>query len=106
VLVVWLSLVLALLLVASATFMATSRGIQLFRDFKRLGSGIEQELRRIERASGHIQLHLDAAARSGDELHAATARLSRSRAKLNVLLAAIADVRAAIGLVTAFAPRK
>jgi hypothetical protein len=105
-LIVWISLAVSVVLVALATIRATRRGLRLFRDAKGLGAEIEQEVRRIETASGEIQVHLEAAERSSEALSAATARLGRSRARLNVLLAEISDVRTSIRLVLAFAPRK
>ena len=105
-LIVWISLAVSVVLVAVATIRATRQGLRLFREAKGLGGQVQQEVRRIETASGEIQGHLEAAERSSEALSAATARLARSRARLNVLVAAISDVRTSIRLVLAFAPRK
>ena len=53
-----------------------------------------------------IEGHLTAASRSGDALRDVAERLAVSRARLNVLLAAYADARAALAKVTGVLPRK
>jgi hypothetical protein len=104
--VVWLALALSLVAVAVALTMTTRRGIALYRDFKRLGTVMSDELASIERRAGDIEGHLAAATASGEALAVAAARLADSRARLNVLLAAIADARTTVSRVTAFLPRK
>jgi hypothetical protein len=103
---VWLALIIALVLtIASAVFL-TLRGIEAFRTFKRLSVVAGAELERIATASGEIERHLALAAESGTQLEASLARLRSSRAQLNVLTSAIADVRAAVGRVTGVMPHK
>jgi hypothetical protein len=103
---VWLALIIALVLtIASAVFL-TLRGIEAFRTFKRLSAVAGAELERIAAASGEIERHLALAAESGTQLEASLARLRSSRAQLNVLTSAIADVRAAVGRVTGVMPHK
>jgi hypothetical protein len=104
--VVWLALAVSLVAVAVAVTMTTRRGIALYRDAKRLAGVTGDELTSIERRAGDIERHLTAAERSGEALSAATASLAVSRARLSVLLEAIADVRAAVGRVTPYLPRK
>jgi tRNA threonylcarbamoyladenosine modification (KEOPS) complex Cgi121 subunit len=102
----WLSLIFALVLTVAAAIYATLKGLEAFRAFKRLGGAIGSELSRIEAATGQIERHLELAAESGTTLEASLARLRASRARLNVLTSALADVRAAVGRVTAVVPRK
>jgi hypothetical protein len=102
----WLALIIALVLTVASAIFATRRGLKAFRDLKRLGRGVGGELDRIATASGEIERHLALAAESGTQLDASLTRLRASRARLNVLLAAIADVRAAVGRVTGLVPRK
>jgi hypothetical protein len=104
--VVWLALALSLLAVAVSTVFAVVRGIDLLRAFRSLGRGVGRELAAIDRATGEIEGHLAAAARSGDALRVSLARLRRSRAELNVLRSALADARAAAGRLTALWPSK
>jgi hypothetical protein len=103
---VWLALAASVIAVIAATTVTTLRGIELFRAFRAVGADVGDEVTSIERTTRKIEGHLAAAARSGDALSAAVARLAISRARLNVLLAALADVRAAVTRITAVMPRK
>jgi hypothetical protein len=102
----WLSLVLAVAVVIGSTVYATLKGIEAFRAFKELGRKTGPELERISESSAAIEGHLLLATESGTQLDASLARLRTSRARLNVLTAAIADVRASLDRVTSFIPRK
>jgi len=102
----WLALMIALVLTVASAIYVTLQGLEAFRNFKRLGRGVGDELDRITRASGEIERHLALAAESGTQLEASLARLRSSRARLNVLTSALADVRAAVGRVTGVVPRK
>jgi len=102
----WLALILALVLTVAAVTYATLKGLEAFRGVKRLGRAMESDLERITAATEEIERHLELAAESGTTLEASLIRLRASRARLNVLIAAIADVRAAVGRVTAVVPRK
>ena len=104
--IVWLALIIALVLTVASAIFVTLRGLEAFRAFKRLSRGIAGELERIAATSGEIERHLALAAESGTQLEASLARLQPSRARLNVLTSAIADVRAAVGRVTGVVPRK
>jgi len=103
---VWLALIIALALTIASAIFLTLRGLEAFRNFKRLSVVAGAELERIEAASGEMERHLALAAESGTQLEASLARLRSSRAQLNVLMAAIADVQAAVGRVTGVVPRK
>jgi hypothetical protein len=102
----WLALVVFLLLIAASAIFAVLKGLELWRAFKELGRRVTDELDGITRATREIELHLQAAATSGTALDASVQRLGRSRARLNVLTSALADVRASVGRVTAVMPRK
>ena len=101
-----LALIFALVLTVAAAIYATLKGLEAFRAFKRLGSLAGGELDRISAATSEIERHLELAAESGTRLEASLERLRASRARLNVLTSALADVRAAVGRVTAVVPRK
>ena len=102
----WLALVIALVLTIAPAIFATLRGLEAFRSFKQLGRTVGSELDRIETATGEVERHLALAAESGTQLEASLTRLRASRARLNVLTSALADVRAAVGRFTAVYPRK
>jgi hypothetical protein len=102
----WLALIVALVLTVSAAVYSTLRGVEAFRAFKQLGRTVGGELDRIEAATDRIERELALAAEGGTKLEAALARLRASRTRLNVLTSALADVRAAVGRITAVVPRK
>jgi len=102
----WLALIIALVLTVASAIYLTLQGLEAFRAFKRLGRRLGGELEKITTASGEIERHLALAAESGTQLEASLARLRSSRAQLNVLTSALADVRAAVGRVTGLVPRK
>ena len=102
----WLALIVALVLTVAAVSYATLKGLEAFRAFKRLGRALGSELDRIAASTDQIERRLAVAAESGTKLEASLTRLRASRARLNVLTSALADVRAAVGRVTAVVPRK
>ena len=102
----WLALTIALVLTVASAVFVTLRGLEAFRAFKQLGRTLTGELDRIAVATGEIEGHLTRAAEGGTQLEASLALLRASRARLNVLTSALADVRAAVGRVTAVVPRK
>ena len=102
----WLALIIALVLTVASAVFVTLRGLEAFRGVKRLGHGVAGELDRIAVTSGEIERNLALAAEGGAQLEASLARLRSSRARLNVLTSALADVRAAVGRITAVVPRK
>ena len=102
----WLAGAVAIVSVAASAVYLTLKGLEAFRTFKAVAGSVSGELDRIERASGEIERHLALASESGSRLESELAQLRRSRARLNVLTSAIADVRASLGRVTAVYPRK
>lgn len=102
----WLALIIALVLTVASAIYVTRQGLEAFRGFKRLGRRVGGELERITTMSGEIERQLALAAESGTQLEASLARLRSSRARLNVLTSALAEVRAAVGRVTGVVPRK
>jgi len=102
----WLALGIALVSTITSSIYATTKGLEAFRTFKALSRTVTGELKRIEESTGQIERHLSLAAESGTRLEAELEQLRRSRARLNVLTSALADVRASVGRVTAVYPRK
>ena len=101
----WLSFGLSGLVTAGATAFAAVRGLRAYRATKRLARETAETVSDIGRSATAIESRIAGGA-GGDELAAALARLQASRAQLDVLLAALADVRAAVGRVTVLVPRK
>ncbi len=103
----WLSFGLSGLAAAGAAAFAAVRGLRAYRAAKRLARETGQAVSDIGRSATEIESRLAArGAGQGDGLTAALARLQASRAQLDVLLAALSDVREAIGRVTVLVPRK
>ena len=103
---VWLALAGSVAALATAATVATVRGLELFRLARGLSAVAGSEVASIERKTRAIEDHLTAASRSGDALREEAERLAVSRARLNVLLAAYADARAALARVTVVLPRQ
>ena len=103
---IWLALLIAVVLTVASAIYLTLKGLEAFRAFKRLGRNVGGEIDRIVTATDQIERHLALAAESGTRLDASLTRLRASKAQLNVLTSAIADVRAAVGRVTGIVPRK
>ena len=102
----WLALAVAIVAVVASAIYLTLKGLEAFRLAKAVGGTVSSEMERIEAASGEIERHLALASESGTRLEAELEQLRRSRAQLNVLTSAIADVRASVGRLTAVYPRK
>ncbi len=103
---VWLTLAFAILVTVGSTVFATVKGLESYRAAKGLLRTSGEELDRIARSTGEIELHLQAAATSGTALSASLTRLHASRTRLTVLASAIGDVRASVGRITGVVPRK
>jgi hypothetical protein len=89
----WLALAVLLIGVLGGIAYAVLRGLALWRQVKRSGGAFSAESARISDASARIETHMERAAASGDNLRDATARLSTSRARLDVQLQAIREAR-------------
>lgn len=103
---VWLTLAFAILVTLGSILFATLKGLELFRAGKGFLRATEEDLDRVSRATGEIELHLQSAATSGTTLTASLARLHHSRARLAVLTSAVSDVRASFGRIAGVLPRK
>ena len=102
----WLALAVALVLTIASLIYVTLNALEAFRAFKAVSRNMAQRLDRVTATTAQIERHLELAAESGSKLEASLARLRTSRAQLNVLTSALADVRASVDRVTAFVPRK
>lgn len=100
----WLALALWIVLSVAGLAFATVRGIVLWRAAKRTGAAISGEVAGIAERAERIQGHLDRAEAAGGRLKLATDRLARSRATLDVLIGAIREARAALGVAAPFSP--
>jgi hypothetical protein len=102
----WLTLTLAVVVTLGSAVYATSKGLEAFRAVKQLGQAVDGGIERIATSSASIERQLALAAENGGRLDASLGRVRTSRARLNVLTSAIADVRAAADRLTDVVPRK
>lgn len=103
---VWLSLAVALILTIASAVYLTVKGLEAFRAFKQVGRRAGRELERISAVAAEIEQRVAAGEARTARLDASLTRLRSSRAELNVLTSALADVRASVARLTAVVPRK
>ena len=99
---VWIGLAIGVLAVAFGVYRAVRQVLELFRSLKRLRRESAKALDELTRAAEQLARHPSA----GPKLEPVLAQLGRDRARLNVLLAALDEVRDTVGRVTAVYPRK
>jgi hypothetical protein len=80
------------------------RAVALWRQGKRTGSAFGAELELFEERSARTERLLGEADRANQDLQAATERLRRSRAQLNVLLASLETAQRRTRWLRAFLP--
>ena len=95
-LAVWPALVVALVGLLGGLALAFVRGLRAWRQLKTLGTTVGKGLDDISAASAEIETHLTRAGEGSERLSAALERLRWSRARLEVLLAAVREARAAM----------
>lgn len=100
----WIALAVLIAGVAGGIAYAVVRGIALWRQFKRSGRGFSAESSRIAGASAEMQTHMDRASSSRERLGEASTRLAVSRARLEVQLQALREVRHTVQRLLWFLP--
>ena len=100
----WISLAVFLVGVLGGFAYAILRGLSLWRNLKRTGRAFSAESARIADVSAGIQAHLDRADASNALLRDAAARLSASRARLDVQLQAVREARHIVRRALPFLP--
>jgi hypothetical protein len=100
---VWAGVAIAVLAVGFGGYRAVRQLLALLRSLRRLKAESTQALESLTQATERLAEHTpDPAGR----LQPALDRLARDRARLDVLLAAVEDVRGSVGRITAVYPRK
>ena len=103
-LLVLLAAIVSTVAVVAASAFAFVRTREFFRRFRAFGEALDESLGAVTAKEELIGRRV--AALGPGELEPALERLSVSRARLSVLLAAVDDVRAAVRSVTGLRPRK
>jgi hypothetical protein len=101
-LAVWPALVVALVGLFGGLALTFVRGRRAWRRFKTLGTTVGKGLDEIAIVSKEIETHLTRAGEGSERLSAALERLRRSRARLDVLLAAVREARASMARAVPF----
>ena len=95
---------LLLICVVAGVVYAVVRGLALWRVTKQSGGAISREVEHVSAAAGEIEVHLQRAAASQEQLAASAGQLSASRARLEVQLAAVREARVTIRRLLWFLP--
>jgi hypothetical protein len=103
---VWIALAIFVVATVGGIAFAALRGLRAYRTLRTVGGELTAGVDRVSRDADEVATKLEGLADGTGRLEAALARLSASRARLNVLLQAIAEVRAGIGRITGIVPRK
>jgi len=93
---VWPALAIAVVGIVAGLIVAIVRGLRIWREFKATGGKLGDRLEEISRAAEEIDTHLSRAADGSERLAGALERLRRSRARLDVQLAAVREARDAL----------
>jgi hypothetical protein len=102
--VILLAFLVGLALVVAATAVCVVRGFRLWRQAKETGGAFSAEIAQFDVRSARTERLLAEADHSSKELEAALERLRVSRARLQVLLAALERARARTRWLRAFLP--
>jgi hypothetical protein len=103
---VWLALAVLVVAIVSGIVFATLRGLTAYRLARSSGGEVTSGLDRVSRDADELATKLERIADGTGRLDEALVRLHASRARLTVLLEAIADVRAGLARLTGVVPRK
>jgi hypothetical protein len=100
----WISLAVLVLGLGTGLAFATVRGVGAWRQLKSARRALGGELAHISRTAAEIHGQLEAASKSAASLAEARDRLSASRARLDVQLAAIREARRTVRRLLWFLP--
>jgi hypothetical protein len=103
---VWVGLAVFVLASIGGIAVAALQGLSAYRTMRAVTGELTAGVDRVSRDADEIAVKLERLAEGTTGLDAALGRLRVSRARLNVLLQAIAEVRAGIGRITGVVPRK
>jgi hypothetical protein len=96
VLAVWPALAIAVIGLFGGATAAIVRGLRSWRRFKGFLRAVGDKLAEVSAKTEEIETHLTRAGEGSERLSAAVERLRRSRARLEVQLAAVREARAAV----------
>jgi hypothetical protein len=100
----WVALAVLVVAVVAGIAFAAVRGFQLYRNAKRVGGVLGPEMERINATTLKIEGHMAKAEAAAGRLQDAAGRLARSRARLDVQLAAVREAQRLVRRVFWFVP--
>jgi hypothetical protein len=100
----WGALAFLLVAVAAGIAFVVVRGIQLYREAKRVGGVLGSEMEKINATTLKIEGHMAKAEAATGRLQDAAGRLAVSRARLQVQLAAVREAQGLVRRVFWFVP--
>jgi hypothetical protein len=103
---IWLSLLLVAVATVGGLALVGLRGLELWRTFKAFGRALEQTIAAVMSSVDRLAASTERASAAPERLEPALARLRGDLARAAVLRAAIQDVQASLGRLTAFYPSK
>ena len=96
---------IALVLALAALAFAGVRGLQCYRQAKRTSRALSEPLSQFEAKAAEVDRHLDAFEASSREFERAKEQLRVSRARLQVLIAAVGRAQSRTRWIRVFLPR-
>ena len=90
---VWIALGVAVAGIVAGLVIAFVRGLRVWRELKAIARTVGERLDHITRSTDEIETHLSLAAESSERLARSLDQLRRSRAVLEVQLAALREAR-------------
>lgn len=102
----WIPLLFLVVALAASGLVLARRGLRTWRAFRAFSTAAEEALDAVNSSAANAEQHAAAFAGASERLERAQARLSASLAELAVLRAAADEVRATVGGVRRFVPRK
>src|SRR5262249_40657404 len=102
--VFWITLAVLIVAVAAGLAYAAVKGLQCYRSSKRVSGTFGAEMDRINATTLQIEQRVAEAEEAAGRLHEASERLARSRAQLDVQLAAVREARMLVRRVFWFVP--
>ena len=103
---VWIGLAVFVLASIGGIAFAALRGLGAYRTMRTVGDELTAGVDRVSHDADEIAIKLEGLAGGTIRLDAALTHLRVSHGRLNVLLQAIAEVRAGLGRITGVVPRK
>ena len=105
-LLTWISLLFLVIAVLGSIAIAATRALRAWRTFRRFSRTTSTAISGVLASAAEAEQHAVAFTEGTEKLSAALAHLERSRAKLAVIQAAVAEARSSLSAFRGAVPRK